>query len=138
VAQQLFGVGLFGASMLAAAVLPLATAFAVSEAIGLERGVSFSFREAPFFMGLFTFLIALGTAVAMIPGISPVALLLFVQIVNGVLLPVELIFIMLIVGDREIMGRYVNRGVVHWLAWLGVGVIILAVGAMFVSFFLPA
>jgi NRAMP (natural resistance-associated macrophage protein)-like metal ion transporter len=136
-AQQLFGVGLFGASMLAAAVLPLASAFAVSEAVGLERGVSFSFREAPFFMGLFTFLIFLGTVVAMIPGIPVVTLLLFVQIVNGVLLPIELVFIMLIVNDKEIMGRYANKGVFNWAAWVGVGVIIVAVAAMFVSFVLP-
>ena len=98
-AEQLFGVGLFGASMLAAAVLLLATAYAVTEAIGFERGVSFSFREAPFFMGLFTSLIVLGTVVAMIPGIPVVTLLLFVQTVNGVLLPIELIFIMLLVND---------------------------------------
>jgi Mn2+/Fe2+ NRAMP family transporter len=136
-AEELFGIGLFGASMLAAAVLPLATAYAVTEAIGFERGVSFSFREAPFFVGLFTFLIVLGTAVAMIPNISVVALLLFVQIVNGVLLPIELIFIMLLVNDKAIMGKYVNNRVLNVLAWVGVGVIILAVAGMFVTFFLP-
>ncbi|HMA35307.1 MAG TPA: Nramp family divalent metal transporter [Chloroflexia bacterium] len=136
-AQQLFGIGLFGASMLAAAVLPIATAFAVSEAIGFERGVSFSFQEAPFFMGLFTALIVLGTAVAMIPNISVVALLLFVQVVNGVLLPVELIFMMLIVNNKAVMGRYTNNRLLNVLAWAGVGTIIAAVVGMFVSFFLP-
>jgi NRAMP (natural resistance-associated macrophage protein)-like metal ion transporter len=132
-AEELFGVGLFGASMLAAAVLPLATAYAVTEAIGFERGVSFSFRDAPFFMGLFTFLIILGTAVAMIPNISVVALLLFVQTLNGVLLPIELIFIMILVNDKTIMGRYTNPPLLNILAWLGVAVIILAVGGMFVT-----
>lgn len=135
-AEQLFGVGLFGASMLAAAVLPLATAYAVTEAIGFERGVSFSFREAPFFVGLFTFLIALGTVVAMIPNISVVALLLFVQTVNGALLPIELIFILILVNDKAIMGKYANRPVMNMIAGLGVAVIILAVGAMFVTLFL--
>jgi NRAMP (natural resistance-associated macrophage protein)-like metal ion transporter len=135
-AEELFGIGLFGASMLAAAVLPLATAYAVTEAIGFERGVSFSFRDAPFFMGLFTFLIILGTAVAMIPNISVVALLLFVQTLNGVLLPIELIFIMILVNDKTIMGRYTNHPVLNILAWAGVAVIILAVGGMFVTLFL--
>ncbi|HMA34347.1 MAG TPA: Nramp family divalent metal transporter [Chloroflexia bacterium] len=132
-AQLLFGVGLFGASMLAAAVLPLATAYAVTEAIGLERGVSFSFRQAPVFMGLFTALVALGAVVAMIPGIPIVALLLFVQVVNGVLLPVELIFILLIANNREVMGRYANTRLFNGVAGLGVAVIILAVLGMLVS-----
>ena len=132
-AEELFGVGLFGACMLAAAVLPLSTAYAVTEAIGLERGVSFSFRQAPFFVGLFTFLIVLGTVVAMLPGIPVVALLLFVQTVNGILLPIELIFIMLLVNNKGLMGRYVNPPLLNILAWVGVGLIILAVGAMFAS-----
>jgi Mn2+/Fe2+ NRAMP family transporter len=136
-AELLFGVGLFGASMLAAAVLPLATAYAVTEAIGFERGAAFSFREAPFFMGLFTFLIVLGAGVAMIPDVPVVALLLFVQVINGVLLPIELIFIMLLVNDKAIMGRHTNPPLLNLLAWLGVGVIILAVGAMFATMLLP-
>jgi Mn2+/Fe2+ NRAMP family transporter len=87
-------------------------------------------------MGLFTFLIALGAAVAMIPGIPIVALLLFVQTLNGVLLPIELIFIMILVNDKTIMGKYTNHPVLNVLAWAGVGVIILAVGAMlFTTFF---
>ena len=136
-AEQLFGVGLFGASMLAAAVLPLATAYAVSEAIGLERGVSFSFREAPFFMGLFTFLIALGTAVAMIPNLPVITLLIFIQIVNGVLLPIELVFIMLLVNDKSLMGKHTNRPLFNIIAWAGVVVITIAIVAMFVTLVLP-
>jgi NRAMP (natural resistance-associated macrophage protein)-like metal ion transporter len=135
-AEQLFGAGLFGASMLAAAVLPLATAYAVTEAIGFERGVAFSFREAPFFMGLFTFLIALGAVVAMIPNISVVALLLFVQTLNGVLLPIELVFIMLLVNNKGIMGKYTNPPLLNLLAWAGVVVITLAVAALLLTTFL--
>jgi len=135
-AGQLFGIGLFGASMLAAAVLPLATAYAVTEAIGFERGVSFSFTEAPFFMGLFTFLIIVGTGVAMIPNISVVALLLFVQTLNGVLLPIELIFILLLVNNKAIMGKYTNPPLLNALAWVGVAVITLAVAAMLLTTFL--
>ncbi len=130
-AGQLFGIGLFGASMLAAAVLPLATAYAVCETGGVERGVSFSFRQAPVFMGLFTLLIAVGASVAMIPGVPVVALLLFVQTVNGVLLPIELVFILLLVNDRAIMGRYTNGRLLNVVAWAGLGVIVLAVGALF-------
>jgi len=98
---------------------------------------SFSFREAPLFVGLFSGLIVLGTIVAMIPNISVVTLLLFVQILNGALLPIELIFIMLLVNNRAVMGRYTNSRLFNGAAWIGVGVIILAVGGMFVSFVLP-
>src|ERR1700753_1181485 len=79
-AKLLFGVGLFGASMLAAGVLPLATAYSVSEALGFEKGVSRSFREAPIFLGIFTFLIAVGGIVAMIPGLPLFRVLLVTQV----------------------------------------------------------
>ena len=136
-AEALFAVGLFGASMLAAAVLPLTTAYAVTEAIGFERGVSFSFREAPFFMGLFTFLIVLGTAVAMLPGLPIIPLLISTQIINGVLLPLELVFIMLLVNDKSLMGKYTNRRLFNVIAWAGIVVITVAVAAMFVTLVLP-
>src|SRR5207237_5569404 len=86
-AQILFALGLFGASMLAAGVLPLATAYSVTETLGFEKGVSLSFREAPVFIGLFTALIILGAAVAIIPCLPLFAVLIFVQILNGALLP---------------------------------------------------
>ena len=123
--------------MLAAAVLPLTTAYAVTEAIGFERGVSFSFREAPFFMGLFTFLIVLGTAVAMLPGLPIIPLLISTQIINGVLLPLELVFIMLLVNDKSLMGKYTNRRLFNVIAWAGIVVITVAVAAMFVTLVLP-
>jgi Mn2+/Fe2+ NRAMP family transporter len=129
-AKYLFAVGLFGASMLAAAVLPLATAYAVTESIGFERGVSFTFRDAPVFVGLFSFLIALGALVAMIPGVPVVQLLIFVQVINGVLLPIELFFIMRLVNDKTIMGRYTNGRVYNIVAWVVVLGITLAVVLM--------
>jgi NRAMP (natural resistance-associated macrophage protein)-like metal ion transporter len=104
----LFGVGLFGASMLAAGVLPLATAYSISEALGFEKGVSRTFREAPIFLGIFTGLIAVGAIVAVLPGFSPLQILLVTQVVNGLLLPILLIAILLLVNNREIMGEYVN------------------------------
>lgn len=117
-ASILFAVGLFGASMLAAGVLPLATAYSISEALGFEKGVSHNFREAPIFLGIFTGLIAVGALVAIIPGFSPIQVLLVTQVVNGLLLPILLVAILLLVNKREIMGEYTNSFAYNVLAWL--------------------
>jgi len=90
-------------------VLPLATAYSLSEALGFEKGLERSFREAPIFLGIFSGLIVLGAVVAMIPNIPQIPLLLFTQCVNGVLLPVLLIAIVTLCNNREIMGEYRNR-----------------------------
>src|SRR5436309_3667121 len=103
-AEILFAVGLLGASMLAAGVLPLATAYSISEALGFEKGVSRSFREAPIFLGIFTFLIVVGGLVAMVPGLPLISVLLFTQVINGLLLPVLLVSILRLVNKRELMG----------------------------------
>ena len=89
-AETLFGLGLFGASMLAAGVLPLATAYSISEALGFEKGVSRSFREAPIFLGTFTFLVAVGAAIAIVPNLPLFRVLLVTQVINGLLLPIIL------------------------------------------------
>ncbi|MEP7148744.1 MAG: Nramp family divalent metal transporter [Acidobacteriota bacterium] len=107
-AKYLFAVGLFGAAMLAMGVLPLATAYSLSEALGFEKGLSRSFREAPIFLGIFTALILIGAIVALIPGIPQIRLLLFTQTMNGVLLPVILVAILSLANNREIMGEYRN------------------------------
>lgn len=107
-AKYLFALGLFGAAMLAMGVLPLATAYSMSEALGFEKGLSRSFREAPIFLGVFTSLIVLGTLVALIPGIPQIKLLIFTQCVNGLLLPFILIAILKLANNREIMGDHVN------------------------------
>jgi Mn2+/Fe2+ NRAMP family transporter len=107
-AEKLFAIGLFGASMLAAGVLPLATAYSISEALGFEKGISRSFREAPIFLGVFTFLIAFGAAIAVIPGLPLIRVLLLTQVINGLLLPVILFAVLKLVNDRELMGTYVN------------------------------
>jgi Mn2+/Fe2+ NRAMP family transporter len=73
--------------MLAAGVLPLATAYSVSEALGFEKGVSRSFREAPIFIGIFTFLVAVGAAIAVLPNLPLIQVLLVTQVINGLLLP---------------------------------------------------
>ncbi len=117
-AQTLFGLGLFGASMLAAGVLPLATAYSISEALGFEKGVSRSFREAPIFLGTFTFLVAVGAAIAIVPNLPLIRVLLVTQVINGLLLPIVLFAVLRLVNDREVMGRYVNGPIYNVLAWL--------------------
>jgi len=117
-AQILFAIGLFGASMLAAGVLPLATAYSISEAFGFEKGVSSSFREAPIFLGVFTFLVVLGATVAMMPGLSLIRVLIVTQVINGVLLPVILIAVLKLVNNRELMGAHVNGPLYNIAAWL--------------------
>src|SRR5262249_57310465 len=87
-APLLFGIGPIGASLLAAAVLPLSTAYAICESFGFERGISRSFAEAPVFHTLFTGMIAFGALVALIPGLPLISLILVAQVINGVLLPI--------------------------------------------------
>ncbi|MEA2573545.1 MAG: hypothetical protein QOH93_843 [Chloroflexia bacterium] len=130
-ATILFGMGLFGASMLAAGVLPLATAYSVTEALGFEKGVSLSFREAPVFMWLFTALIAIGALVAMIPGLPAWTVLLVVQVLNGTVLPVLLFFIVRLASSKDIMGRYRLGPVYRFFAWASLLIITAAVLLMF-------
>jgi NRAMP (natural resistance-associated macrophage protein)-like metal ion transporter len=117
-ATIIFAIGLLGAAMLAMGVLPLATAYSLSEALGFEKGLSRSFREAPIFLGIFTALIVIGALIALIPGIPQFRLLVATQCVNGLLLPVILIAIVLLANNREIMGEYRN-GVIHNIFAIG-------------------
>lgn len=117
-AETLFGIGLIGASMLAAGVLPLATAYSISEALGFEKGVSRSFREAPIFLGTFTFLVAFGAAIAVIPNLPLIRVLLVTQVINGLLLPIVLFAILRLVNNRELMGTHVNGPIYNLAAWL--------------------
>ncbi len=89
-------------------VLPLATAYSLSEALGFEKGLSRSFREAPIFLGIFTTLILVGAIVALVPGIPQIRLLIVTQSINGVLLPIVLVAILALANNREIMGEYRN------------------------------
>ncbi len=113
----LFALGLLGASLLAAGVLPLATTYMLSEALGFERGVSRSWSEAPIFMGILTGLIVLGAAVALLPGLPLIKVLVGVYVLNGLLLPVELFAILRLVNDRELMGPHVNGKLYNAFAW---------------------
>lgn len=138
-AKTVFAVGLFGASMLAAAVLPLATGYSLTEAFGLERGVDKGVREAPAFWAIFTGLIALGAIVGMaIPRAAVVQLLLVVQVVNGVLLPILLVFIIRLVNNGELMGGYRNGRLYNALAWITVVAVAGLSALMVVTTILPA
>lgn len=137
-APFLFAVGLLGASLLAAAVLPLSTSYSICESFGFEHGVSRSFKEAPVFVGLFSGMVILGALVAMIPGLPLIQLLIIIQVVNGVLLPILLVFILRLVNDRRVMGRYVNGPVQNVIAWGTTGILSVLCVIMIASTILPA
>ena len=115
-AETLFGIGLLGASLLAAAILPIATSYVVSESLGFEKGLSQRPSEAPVFVGIISAMIVVATIVAIIPGIPVISLLIGVQVVNGVLLPINLFFIWRLARNHELMGRYRNHGIPDRLA----------------------
>lgn len=120
----LFAIGLLSASVLAAAVLPLTASYAVCEAFGFESGLDRSWAEAPIFNGLYTTVIIAGAAVILLPGLNLISIMLISQVVNGMLLPFLLIFMMVIVNDRRIMGRHVNSATNNVLAWTTIVVVI--------------
>jgi len=122
-AEALFALGLLGASLLAAGVLPLSTTYMMSEALGFERGVSRSWDEAPIFMGILTGLILLGATVALIPGLPLIQVLVGVYVLNGLLLPVELFAILRLINDRELMGDHVNGPAYNVFAW-GIAIVV--------------
>ncbi|HEU0116974.1 MAG TPA: divalent metal cation transporter, partial [Thermomicrobiales bacterium] len=129
-AEMLFAVGLLGASMLAAAVLPLATAYAISEAFGFPKGVDLDFRRGRVFFGSFTALIAGGAAASLIPGLPVISLLVWVQALNGVLLPVILLFILLLINDRDLVGELANSRLTNALGWGTLGIVTVAAMAL--------
>jgi NRAMP (natural resistance-associated macrophage protein)-like metal ion transporter len=116
-ATQLFAIGLLGASLLAAAVLPLSTAFVVCEAFGAERSVQSRFGEAPLFFGLFILLLGVGAVTVAVLGPSSIAAVAIgTQTLDGILLPVLLVFILILANDRRLLGRYRNGPVNNAIA----------------------
>ena len=123
-AYILFAVGLFNASLFAASILPLSTAYTVCEGLGFESGVGQKFSEAPAFYWLYTLLIAAGGAVVLIPGLPLLKIAVLSQVVNGIVLPFVLIFMLLLINKKELMGEYVNTRLFNAVAWLTTGVMI--------------
>jgi NRAMP (natural resistance-associated macrophage protein)-like metal ion transporter len=136
-ATALFGLGLFGASMLAASVLPLSTAYAICGAFGWERGVSYAWKRAPVFNGLYTALIALAAAFVLVPGLPLIPVILATQTLNGLLLPVVLVFVVRLANDGALMGTHTNGRVFNLLAYGTTAVLILLTAALLVTSALP-
>jgi NRAMP (natural resistance-associated macrophage protein)-like metal ion transporter len=124
-AYILFALGLFNASLFAASILPLSTAYTVCEGLGLESGVERKFSEAPAFYWLYTVLIAAGGAVVLIPGLPLIKIAVFSQVVNGAVLPFVLIFMLLLINKKELMGHYVNKRTFNIIAWATTVIMIL-------------
>ena len=132
-AELLFAFGLFGASVLAATILPLTTSYAVCESFGWESGVSRKFGEAPVFMGLYTALVAVGALVVLIPGLPLVGAILVSANLNGVLLPIILVFMLRLVNNARIMGRHTNPPWLNVVAWSLTALIVALTLVMFGS-----
>ena len=129
-AGTLFAIGLIGASLLAGGVLPLATSYAISEAFGIPKGVNLDYRRGKTFFALFTAFIIFGAAVALIPDIPVFPLLVGIQVLNGVLLPVILVFILLLINNKRLTGDLSNTRTTNILGWGTFVIISLAVSVM--------
>src|SRR4029077_13198747 len=116
-AYILFSLGLFNASLFAASILPLSTAYTVCGGLGFESGVVRKLSEAPSFSWLYTALIVAGAAVILMPGIPLVKITVFSQVVNGAVLPFVLIFMLLLINKKELMGEFVNKPTFNIIAW---------------------
>jgi Mn2+/Fe2+ NRAMP family transporter len=132
-AKYLFGIGLLSVSILAAGVLPLATAYVVCEAFGFESGLDAKFREAPVFNGIITFYLFVPALVAMIPGLPLLRVIMVAQMLNGVLLPVILVFTLLMINNPRVMGEHVNGPVRNVIAWGFSGLLIILSAILLVS-----
>jgi Mn2+/Fe2+ NRAMP family transporter len=136
-AAILYAFGLFGASMLAAFILPLSTAYAVCEAFGFESGISKSTKDAPIFFGIYTTLIFLGALLVLLPGISLYSIMMMAQVVNGILLPPILIFMLLIANNKQLMGKYTNSHFFNILAWAQSVILIFLTVILVAAVFFP-
>lgn len=124
-AYLLFGAGLFNASIFAASILPLSTAYTVCEGLGFESGLDKKFDEAKVFYWLYTVLVGAGAAaVLFIPNKFLIRVSVLSQVLNGVLLPPVLIYMLLLINKRSLMGKYVNGRVFNWIAWATAGILI--------------
>jgi Mn2+/Fe2+ NRAMP family transporter len=132
-AYLLFAAGLFNASLFAASILPISTAYAVCEGLGLESGLDKRFDEAPAFYWLYTALIVLGAGVVLVPNFPLFRVMVLSQVANGVLLPFVLIFVLLLINDRELMGKYTNSRWYNVVSWTTVGIMIALTMAMLVA-----
>jgi NRAMP (natural resistance-associated macrophage protein)-like metal ion transporter len=132
-ASWLFALGLLNASLFSASILPLATAYIICEGFGIEAGVDKSWREAPVFYWLYTLIIIIGAGVILIPDMPLILVMFWSQVVNGVLLPFVLIFMLLLINNADIMGSYVNSRTYNVISWVTVAVMIILTLMMVVT-----
>jgi len=138
-AGTLFAFGLLNASLFAASILPLSTAHVICEGLGFEAGLDHKFREAPIFYWLYTLLIVVGAGVVLLPHAPLWKILIFSQVGNGIWLPVVVIFILLLVNRRDLMGEYVNTATFNTVAWVtAVAMIVLTLILTYTEFFQQA
>lgn len=123
-ASILFAFGLFNASVFSAAILPLSTAYLVCEALGFESGVDKTFQEAPQFYILYTLILIVGVLIILIPGAPLIPIMFWSQVVNGILLPFVLVFMLLLINNKKIMGSYTNSKLFNGVAWGTTGIMV--------------
>jgi len=121
----LFAFGLLNASLFAASILPLSTAYTVCEGMGWEEGVNKKFSEAPQFYGLYSLLIFLGGGIILLPGIPLIKIMYVSQVINGMVLPVILIFMVILINDKRIMGKHKNGKFLTIITWLTVAILVI-------------
>ncbi len=135
-ASVLFAFGFLNASLFAASILPLSTAYVVSEGLGLEAGVSKGFREAPVFYGLYVGLMIPAALIIMVPSTPLLSILYLSQVANGILLPFVLIFMLIIINDKSVMGEHVNSRLFNYIAWatviimIGLSITLIVIGLL--------
>jgi Mn2+/Fe2+ NRAMP family transporter len=135
-ASILFAIGLANASLFAASILPLATAYYVCEGMGWESGIDKNFKTAPQFMWLYTGIIVIGALIILIPNAPLIPIMLMSQVVNGVMLPFVLIFMLLLINNKDIMGEYTNSKMFDFIAWATVIIMIVLTVVLVVTSFL--
>ncbi len=123
-AKWLFAFGLFNASIFAASILPLSTAYCICEGMGWDAGIDKRFEEAPQFFGLYTALIVIGAGVVLIPNFPLLKIMYFSQVGNGILLPFILIFMLILINNKNLMGEFTNNRILNIVTWLTVIAII--------------
>ena len=135
-ASILFAIGLANASLFAASILPLATAYYVCEGMGWESGIDKNFKTAPQFMWLYTGIIVVGALIILIPNAPLIPIMLMSQVVNGVMLPFVLIFMLLLINNKDLMGEHTNSKVFNFIAWATVIIMVVLTVVLVVTTFL--
>jgi len=128
----LFAFGLLNASLFAASILPISTSYTICEAFGWESSLNCKFLEAPQFYGLYSLMVFLGAGIILLPDMPLIGIMFYSQVINGAILPVILVFMLLLVNDRRIMGKYVNGLAMNILSWLTVAVLTILTLAMII------